>query len=158
MYGGRQFSTYDQGWIGWFCQKAIETKKGALKEPFTISGNGKQVRDVLHADDVVSLYFKTIENIDKAKGQTFNIGGGMGNSLSLLELFEILEQELDVKLSYSKLLPRKSDQKVFVADITNAKSFVNWEAKVNKKEGINRMIKWLSRLMSHDISKNLNRG
>jgi len=42
MYGGRQFPTYDQGWIGWFCQKAIETKRGVLKEPFTISGNGSQ--------------------------------------------------------------------------------------------------------------------
>ena len=27
MYGGRQFATYDQGWIGWFCEKAIEKKK-----------------------------------------------------------------------------------------------------------------------------------
>jgi len=36
MYGGRQYSTYDQGWIGWFCLKAVETKKGILKEPFTI--------------------------------------------------------------------------------------------------------------------------
>ena len=26
MYGSRQFATYDQGWIGWFCQKAIDKK------------------------------------------------------------------------------------------------------------------------------------
>ena len=50
MYGGRQFATYDQGWVGWFCQKAVEAKRGG-KNPFTISGTGKQVRDVLHADD-----------------------------------------------------------------------------------------------------------
>jgi CDP-paratose 2-epimerase len=35
VYGGRQFSTYDQGWIGWFCTKATEFKNGS-KEPFTI--------------------------------------------------------------------------------------------------------------------------
>ena len=81
MFGGRQFSTIDQGWIGWFCQKAIETKKGTLEEPFTISGNGKQVRDVLYADDMVDLYLGVIKNIDKVKGQVFNIGGGMRNRL-----------------------------------------------------------------------------
>ena len=143
MYGERQFATYDQGWIGWFCEKAIETKKGILKQPFTISGNGKQVRDILHADDVVSLYFKTVENIDKAKGQAFNIGGGMENSLSLLELFQILERELDVRLNYVKLPARKSDQKVFVADIKKVKNLIGWEPEVDKTKGIRMMLDWL---------------
>jgi CDP-paratose 2-epimerase len=144
MYGSRQFATYDQGWIGWFCQKALETKNGILKEPFTISGNGKQVRDVLHADDVVELYFKTLENIDRAGGQVFNIGGGIDNSLSLLELFEILERELRVKLSYTKLPWRSSDQKVFVADIRKAKNLIGWEPRVNKDKGIAMMLNWIN--------------
>ncbi len=144
MYGERQFATYDQGWIGWFCEKAIETKKGILKQPFTISGNGKQVRDILHADDVVSLYFKTVENIDKAKGQAFNIGGGMENSLSLLELFQILERELDVRLNYVKLPARKSDQKVFVADIKKVKNLIGWKPEVDKTKGIKMMLSWIS--------------
>jgi CDP-paratose 2-epimerase len=83
MYGGNQHATYDQGWVGWFCQKALEIKKGILKEPFTISGNGKQVRDVLYASDVVNLYF-TAKDSTNAYGQGFNIGGGINNSLSLL--------------------------------------------------------------------------
>ena len=77
MYGGRQFATYDQGWIGWFCQKALEIKKGTLKEPFSISGSGKQVLDVLHAEDMKRLYFAAVEHIDKARSQVFNIGGGI---------------------------------------------------------------------------------
>ena len=75
MYGGRQFASFDQGWIGWFCLKAIEVQKRKSKVPFTISGTGKQVRDVLHAEDIVSLYFKTVERIDQVAGQVFNIGG-----------------------------------------------------------------------------------
>ena len=55
MYGGRQFSTYDQGWVGWFCQKAVEIKQGKLKESFTISGNGKHVRDLLFSIDNVEF-------------------------------------------------------------------------------------------------------
>jgi CDP-paratose 2-epimerase len=146
MYGGRQFSTSDQGWIGWFCRKAIETRKDLKKEPFTISGNGKQVRDVLYADDTVDLYFKTIEHIDKANGNAFNIGGGMENSLSLLELFEILEREFDIKLKYKQLPPRTSDQKIFVADIKKVKKLLDWQPKVDKIRGIKNMIEWLKGL------------
>ena len=53
MYGSRQFATYDQGWVGWFCEKAIEQYKNPDCEPFTISGNGKQVRDILHRNNFV---------------------------------------------------------------------------------------------------------
>ncbi len=144
MYGGRQFSTYDQGWIGWFIQKAIEIKKGILKGPITIHGNGKQVRDVLYIDDIVNLYFKTIENIDKVKGQAFNIGGGVGNSLSLIELFKLLENFLDIKIDYETLPKRESDQKVFIADITKIYKLTGWTPKVSKEEGIKNMLNWIA--------------
>jgi CDP-paratose 2-epimerase len=144
MYGGRQFSTYDQGWIGWFCQKALEVKNNLAKEPFTISGNGKQVRDLLHADDMVRLYLQVIKDIEKVKGQVFNIGGGMNNSLSLLELFQILEKELKITLNYIKLPPRESDQKVFVADINKISNLIGWQPKVDKHSGIKKMLDWVS--------------
>jgi CDP-paratose 2-epimerase len=143
MYGGRQFATYDQGWIGWFCQQALNIKRGTLKEPFTISGNGKQVRDVLHAEDMKRLYFEAVEHIDQTNGQAFNIGGGIENSLSLLELFEILEKELDVKLAYTKLPWRKSDQKVFVADVDKIWQMAGWKVSIDKNTGIRMMLEWL---------------
>lgn len=144
MFGGRQFATADQGWLGWFIQKAIEIKNGTAKEPFTISGNGKQVRDLLYASDCVALYLKAAENIETIKGQAFNIGGGIENSSSLLELFHFLEQELDIKMTYQQLPPRESDQRVFVADITKAKTMIGWTPKVDKAQGIRKMIEWVS--------------
>lgn len=143
MFGGRQFATYDQGWIGWFCQKAIETKRGTLQEEVTISGNGKQVRDVLFIDDMVDLYFKAVGCIEKTQGQVFNIGGGVDNSLSLLELFDVLEKKLEIKFQFTKLPPRPSDQKVFIADISKAQRLMNWAPKVDKYTGINKMIQWV---------------
>jgi len=143
MYGGRQFATYDQGWIGWFCQRAVEIKKGVLKDAIEISGNGKQVRDVLHCDDVVRLYFEVVRNIDKCKGNAFNIGAGVDNSLSILELFEMLERKLDIKINYKSLKPRESDQKVFIADIKKIKSLTKWEPLVNKNKGIELMLEWI---------------
>ena len=88
MYGGMQHSNEDQGWIGWFVQQAKLTVNNPNHE-FTISGTGKQVRDVLYSDDVVNLYFKTIEKIKIMKGHAFNIGGGYDQSISLLELFKL---------------------------------------------------------------------
>ncbi|SDN50966.1 CDP-paratose 2-epimerase [Desulfonauticus submarinus] len=143
MYGGRQFATYDQGWVGWFVQKAVEIKQGKLKEPFTISGNGKQVRDLLYASDTVALYLKASEKIENIKGEAFNVGGGIVNSSSLLELFSFLEQTLDINMMYTKLPPRESDQKVFVADITKVKESIDWEPKVSKEDGISKMIEWV---------------
>jgi len=143
MYGNRQFATHDQGWIGWFCQKAIETKKRIPKETLTISGNGKQVRDILYIKDAVDLYFRSVENIEKVKGQAFNIGSGIESSVSLLELFSFLENELDMELSYEKLPPREGDQKVFVADIGKISNLVRWKPIIDKEKGIRMMLDWL---------------
>lgn len=142
IFGGRQFSTIDQGWIGWFVQKALDRKNGKTKNRFTVSGNGKQVRDVLTSSDLVTCYFLAISNIEKVTGLAFNIGGGMANSLSLLELFSFLEEELDVSLVYDCLPWRKSDQRVFVADVSKAKELLGWSVAVNKDEGIRKMIEW----------------
>ena len=64
MFGGRQFATYDQGWIGWFCQKANKKKNNPSIEPFTISANGKQVRYILHSDYMIILYYTALQNAD----------------------------------------------------------------------------------------------
>ncbi len=143
MFGGRQFATYDQGWIGWFTQQAINIKNGTQKEPFTISGNGKQVRDIAYASDMIDLYLKASTKIESIKGQAFNVGGGMSNSSSLLELFSFLENELDIKMEYTQLPVRESDQRVFIADLTKAKELIGWEPKVSKEEGIKKMIEWV---------------
>jgi len=145
MYGGRQFSTYDQGWVGWFCQKAVEASNRQAKEPFTISGNGKQVRDVLHADDMIRLYFTVFDKSDAAAGQVFNIGGGYEDSLSLLELFQMLESMTGFKLEYNRLPPRESDQRVFIADIRKALQLLSWRPSVRCKDGVARMLDWVGK-------------
>jgi CDP-paratose 2-epimerase len=121
-----------------------EIKNGALKELFTISGSGKQVRDVMHAEDMKDLYFAGVEHINEVKGKAFNIGGGIENSLSLLELFDFLEKELDVKKAYTKLPWRKSGQKVFVANTSKANDLIQWVPDMNKFSGIRKLLDWMS--------------
>ena len=144
MYGGRQFATYDQGWVGWFCQKAAEASKGNQLEPFTISGNGKQVRDVLHAEDMINLYFSSANHISEIAGNAFNIGGGIENSLSLLELLELLEDITSSKLIYKEIKKRESDQRVFIADTGKIQRIIDWNPLVTSRVGISNMIDWVN--------------
>ncbi len=141
MYGGRQFATFDQGWIGWFCAEAVRRANGDAS-PIRIAGDGKQVRDVLHADDMIALYFAAAEKISVTSGEAFNVGGGMPNSLSLLELFALLENLLGTKLTIEHGSPRTSDQRVFVADLAKASRLLGWAPQVGTREGVARMIDW----------------
>ena len=143
IYGGRQFATFDQGWVGWFCRQALETQRHPDRVPFTIAGNGKQVRDLLFVDDAVNCYFAAVERMESVRGQAFNIGGGMANSCSLLELFAILEGLLSVKLECQRLPWRHSDQRLFVANISKARSMLGWEPKLGREAGIKRMLEWV---------------
>lgn len=147
MYGSRQFATYDQGWIGWFTAKALEQLKNPACSPFTISGNGKQVRDILHAEDMIRLYYSAAQNTDKVCGEAYNIGGTMEQSLSLLELFAMLEDLLGIQLKYQKLPVRQSDQKVFVADITKIRNAIGWVPKVGARQGIETMADWVKEII-----------
>jgi len=141
MYGGRQFATFDQGWIGWFCGEAVRMAQGRAT-PITIAGSGKQVRDVLHADDMITLYYAAVEHIAEARGQAFNVGGGMDNSLSLLELFALLEEDVGTKLAIMHGPPRESDQRVFVANLAKARRLLRWTPRVGAHDGIRRMVEW----------------
>ena len=145
MYGSRQFATYDQGWVGWFVAKAIEKHQNPDSEPFTISGTGKQVRDLLQAQDMIDLYYTALDHIDEIHGQAYNIGGTMAQSLSLLELFDMLERILDIKLEYTRIEPRQSDQKVFVADITKINNKIGWRPQVTALDGVTRMVDWVKK-------------
>jgi CDP-paratose 2-epimerase len=142
IYGGRQFATYDQGWVGWFCRQAIESKANPSREPFTISGDGKQVRDLLHVSDAVRCYVAAFNQIKTARGEAFNIGGGIENSMSLLELIRYLEARLELRLNYTRLPWRQSDQKFFVADNSKAQKLIAWAPSVSKKEGIESVLDW----------------
>lgn len=148
MYGGRQFSTFDQGWISWFCLQSLKQKQ-ALNEKrevkkFTIAGNGKQVRDVLHAEDLVRLYNLAFEKGKLRAGSIFNIGGGITNSLSLLELFSYLEKILGIKPNFNCLNWRPYDQKIFVANLQQIHNELGWLPNISVFQGIQKQIEWVS--------------
>ncbi len=135
IYGTRQFGFEDQGWVAWFTIAALTNK------PITIYGDGKQVRDVLYISDLVQLYNQFVES-DMQHG-IFNTGGGTNNTLSLLELIEILEIAIGRKITLSYDDWRPSDQKVYISDISHLKKSLNWRPQVGPEQGVDKLIDWV---------------
>lgn len=134
IYGTRQFGMEDQGWVAWFVIAALSGK------PITIFGDGKQVRDVLWAEDLVSAYEAFIETGSGV--EVFNMGGGPTSTLSLLELLDIIGRETAIKPRISFDNWRPSDQKVYISDIRRVGQLLDWRPTVSPQEGVRRLIGW----------------
>jgi CDP-paratose 2-epimerase len=137
IFGTRQMGIEDQGWIAWFC---VAT---ALGKPFTIFGDGKQIRDTLWIDDLIDAYELAHERIHSVAGEVFNIGGGQSNTLSLRELVSALEHRLGRPLDPPYADWRPGDQRVFVADIRKAERLLGWSPRVSTSEGISLLLDWV---------------
>lgn len=138
IYGPRQFGVEDQGWLAWMMIAAVTGRK------ITIYGDGKQVRDVLHVDDLLNAYDAAIEKIDRAKGQVYNMGGGTRNVLAVwAEFGPILERLLGEKIEVARDDWRPGDQRVFYADFRKAKQELGWEPKIDLEEGIEMLFNWV---------------
>lgn len=137
IYGHRQFGVEDQGWVAWF------TIASVLDRPINIYGNGKQVRDLLFIDDLIDVYLLSVEKISEVYGEIYNIGGGPENTLSLLELIDLLEELSAKNTRYSLKDWRPGDQPVFVCDIRKAKSDFGWRPKIGVREGVKRVYEWV---------------
>jgi CDP-paratose 2-epimerase len=139
IYGPRQFGVEDQGWVAWFIIAAVTGK------PMSIYGDGKQVRDLLHVYDLLDAYDAAIQNIDRVKGDIFNVGGGSENVLSVwAEFGPMLEKLLGRPLPVGRGDWRPGDQKVFVADIRKAEKVLGWKPKYNVEAGIKQLFDWVS--------------
>ncbi|MBF0483618.1 MAG: NAD-dependent epimerase/dehydratase family protein [Candidatus Omnitrophica bacterium] len=135
IYGTRQFGFEDQGWVAWFAIRFLQ------KKAITIFGTGKQVRDVLWVGDLVDAYQKFIDS--DLKFGVFNIGGGCDNTLSLLELIDILKDITGYKVELKFEDWRRFDQKIYVSDVTKVKQQLNWSPTCAPKEGVRRIVEWL---------------
>jgi CDP-paratose 2-epimerase len=142
IYGYRQFGMEDQGWVAWF---SIAHQQGI---PVTIYGTGKQVRDILFIDDLVDCYLASIERIDCVSGRTFNIGGGPGSTLSLLELLDALERFSGRPVIHSFDDWRPGDQPVYVSDIRRAEELLSWRPRTTVEDGLERLQSWVQKNQS----------
>ena len=139
IYGPRQFGNEDQGWLAHFLISSL------LGYPITIYGDGKQVRDILYIDDLLAAFESAVEQVEVARGQVYNIGGGRENTISIwVEFKEILAELLghSVEAKFSDWRP--GDQRVYISDISKAHQELKWAPRVSVREGTKRLFDWVT--------------
>ena len=136
IYGPHQMGIEDQGWVAWFIIAALSGRS------ITIYGNGKQVRDVLHASDLVDCYSKAIDHRSKISGQAFNVGGGPENTVSLLELTSLISEFTGRVPIVTTKDWRPGDQTVFECNLDKVKRVLGWYPRVEARAGIKSLIDW----------------
>jgi CDP-paratose 2-epimerase len=137
IYGPRQLGSEAQGWVAHLLLSAIAGR------PITVFGDGKQVRDVLFIDDLVDALLLGVRDIEQLSGQAFNIGGGPDNTLSLLELVDMIEELLGHAPGLAYESWRPADQHWYVSDIRRFTQATAWRPRVGVREGVERLSRWL---------------
>ncbi len=137
IVGPFQYGNEDQGWVANFISRSILGRK------INIYGDGKQVRDLLEVSDLLAAYDAVLNNIQKASGQIYNIGGGPSNTLSILELLDVIKTSISDGLDYGFLPWRQGDQKIFVSDNSKLKSHVDWQPCISVEKSIERLSMWI---------------
>jgi CDP-paratose 2-epimerase len=138
IYGPHQFGTEDQGWVAHFLIRAMES------QPIMLYGDGRQVRDILCVDDLVDAFLLAQQSMETESGNAFNIGGGPGNTVSLLELLEMIGELLGHKPEVEFDSWRPGDQRYYVSDTAKFQRTTGWRPRISVPEGLERLTRWLS--------------
>ncbi len=138
IYGPHQLGAEAQGWVAWFMLAGLS---GA---PVTIYGDGKQVRDILHVDDLLNAYDLAVADIERIKGEVFNIGGGVSRSLSIWSEYRPILEELCAPLPAVRFKEwRHGDQKVYISDTRKLCSALDWQPTIDLRDGLRTLLQSL---------------
>jgi CDP-paratose 2-epimerase len=136
MYGPRQFGGEDHGWVANFVIRTI------LGLPITVFGTDKQVRDILYVTDAAMAFDSFFKH---PKAGIYNIGGGIGNLISLGECIRTIREITGRKQTMLDKPARLGDLWYFACDISKAGSALGWQPTVSNRDGIGRLIDWVSK-------------
>ncbi len=118
--GQRQFGNEDQGWVAHFLYSILSGRR------ITVYGDGLQVRDVLHVDDLIDAVLAVRTSIAGSAGQVYNVGGGIDRAVSIRELLQRIEQRVgsQAKLDYSETRP--GDQPLYISALDRITGDTGW--------------------------------
>ncbi|MCB0820797.1 MAG: NAD-dependent epimerase/dehydratase family protein [Bacteroidetes bacterium] len=146
--GPYQMGKVDQGVVVLWLAKHYYNKSLAY---FGFNGTGKQVRDILHIDDLFSLVADQLKHFDKYEGHTLNAGGGRNCSVSLKELTGICRDLTGNTIPIQEVKEeRVADVRIYLTDNSFATSLNNWSPKHTPESVMEDIYRWL-----HDNNKQL---
>ena len=98
----------------------------------------------MHVDDLLHAYEAVIRAPEKIAAEAFNVGGGPGQILSLIDLIEMLERRLGRKIPVKWDDWRPGDQQVYVSDIRKLDRLLGWKPEIGVAAGITQLIDWVA--------------
>ena len=142
LTGPWQMGKVDQGVVVLWVAKHIYNKKLSY---IGYGGKGKQVRDILHIDDLYELLSIQIRNISNLNGQIYNVGGGKDISISLCELTSYCEEFTGNKMGINSIVEnRAADIPYYISDNTKVKDATGWKPKICVRETLQEIVDWIN--------------
>jgi CDP-paratose 2-epimerase len=138
IYGPHQHGNEDQGWVAHFLIRALRN------EPVVIYGDGAQVRDILFVEDLVDAMLRVVRDADRLAGHPFNVGGGPDNTISLLELLDVIHELHGARPRVRFGEERPGDQRYYVSDTRKLQDATGWQPRVGVAEGVGELYRWLT--------------
>lgn len=139
--GPWQMGKIDQGVI------VLWVAKHFWKKPLSyigFGGTGKQVRDILHTNDLFTLVDWEMHNMNLVNKEIFNVGGGAKISVSLQELTKICEEVTGNKIPITTIAEnRPADIPVYVTDNTKVTKFTGWKPTTYPQTIVQEIYHWI---------------
>ena len=139
--GPWQFGKQDQGFVTLWIAKHFFKKKLTY---IGFGGNGNQIRDIIHIDDVCTIILQQIKKLKYINNNVFNIGGGKKNVISLRNLTKISQKITGNKILIGKQLKTsKFDIPAYVTNNSKIKKFYKWKPLKDIDDIAGDIYKWI---------------
>ncbi|HEX6817000.1 MAG TPA: NAD-dependent epimerase/dehydratase family protein [Ktedonobacterales bacterium] len=107
-------------------------------------GEGKQVRDLLHIDDLADLIDVQLAGFGTHAGRTYNVGGGRECSLSLLETTRLCQQLTEHTIPIQHIDEnRPADLKLYITDTSRVSEATGWRPRRSAQETLEAIYHWI---------------
>ena len=107
-------------------------------------GTGKQVRDMLHTDDLFRLIDWQMHHLDEINGEIFNVGGGTEISLSLNEMTTLCEEITGNKIPIKQVPEnRTADIRIYITDNSKVTAKTGWKPQISPKQIFSEIYEWI---------------
>jgi CDP-paratose 2-epimerase len=141
LTGPWQMGKIDQGVVVLWMAKHFWNQKLSY---IGYGGLGKQVRDMLHVDDLFTLVDKQIHNIDLFNNKILNVGGGNEVSASLLELTQMCEKITGNKISIAaEVENRPADIRIYITDSSEVFKLCDWKPQIGVERILQEIYEWI---------------
>ena len=139
--GAGQFGKVDQGVVALWVAAHLYGRPLAY---IGFGGSGKQVRDLMHPEDLLALVLRQLEMAPSINGEVFNVGGGRPVSVSLAELTVLCRERTGRAITIDAVADTSAvDIPVYPSDTTRVEETTGWQPRRTATDIIDDIATWI---------------